>query len=114
MIIMKRSKNNKNLDDIKTITRSYIAFLQGYSDMYKFSDNEIIELFRYVLCISLDLETSKNFNNKKFEAVIDTCKMCLRPQTIKFCDKSKDFKRGLVQGCIHCIVASFDKVSEVK
>lgn len=107
-------KDNKHLDDIKLITRSYISFLKGYESMYKFSDNEIIELFRYVLCLSLGLETSKNFNSKKFESVIDTCRLCLRPQTIKFVDRDMEFKCGLVQGCIHCIVASFSNISEVR
>lgn len=112
---MKKSvTQNKHIKEIKLITKSYITFLQGYEDMYKFSDNEIIELFRYVLCLSLGLETSKNFNSKKFESVIDTCRMCLRPQTIKFEDKEEEFKQGLVQGCIHCIIASFSNISEVK
>lgn len=110
----KNVAQNKHIKEIKLITKSYITFLQGYDDMYKFSDNEIVELFRYVLCLSLGLETSKNFNSKKFESVIDTCRMCLRPQTIKFEDKEEDFKQGLVQGCIHCIIASFSNISEVK
>ena len=37
---MKRSKNNKNLDDIKTITRSYIAFLQGIRENRSLASKE--------------------------------------------------------------------------
>lgn len=109
----KRLEQNKYLNDIKTITKSYISFLQGYSDTYRFSDNEIVELFRYVLCLSLRLETSKNFNNKKFENMVDACRLCLRPQTIKFENRDDKFKQGLVQGCIHCIVLSFVNANEV-
>lgn len=101
------------LDSIKRITKSYIQFLKGYSEMYKFTDSEIIELFRYVLCISLELETSKNFNNSKFESVIDSCVIYLRPQIIKFNNKTEEYKNGIVQGCIHCIVSSFSKMNGV-
>ena len=108
-------KKHKNIRIIMDITHCYINFLQKHSEIaFSFSDNELIELFRYSLCQNLGLESVKNFQSEKLERLASLCRELLSPKTEAFVNKEDEFKQGLVQGCMLCITASFDNAREAK
>ena len=103
-------KKHKNIRIIMDITHCYINFLQKHSEIaFPFSDNELIELFRYSLCQNLGLESVKNFQSERLGRL-----ELLYPKTEAFVNKDDEFKQGLVQGCMLCITASFDNAKVVK
>lgn len=108
-------KKHKNIRIIMDITHCYINFLQKYSEIaFPFSDNELIELFRYSLCQNLGLESVKNFQSERLGRLVPLCRELLYPKTEAFVNKGDEFKQGLVQGCMLCITASFDNAKVVK
>ncbi len=109
-------KSNQNEKLCIAITSKFLEHLgTDFRDKYPnefnkccASNEHIMELFRYSLCIALGLHSKVNMTD-----ITDGCRhmaKMLESDFGRLLSKDIVYRQGVVQGCMHCIVMSRDRV----
>lgn len=104
MFLIKAKKSNVTQEVYKDIVDSYLSYVSEKKG--NLSGYHIVELLRYSLCKYMGLETKGSSEN--VEKYSDECINHLKPVFNKhsILDKSVDYKKGILEACIHCIEMS--------
>lgn len=101
-------KHTIDNDCYKEVVRVYLKYiLKEYPSL---SETAIAELLRHSVCISLNLE-SKGYDSF-IESITDDCVKVIKPIFKRFnvLLQSDEYKRGMLEACMHCIELSRKKV----
>ena len=109
MIFIKKTKEDINMKFVDEVVRAYFSCLK--SKDFVLSASEISELLRHSMCKLLSLESkgasSKIENYSKF--IVNSLCGILKSYNID--EMSDDYKKGLLEACVHCMEMSRKKAN---
>lgn len=107
MFLIKSKKKEVEKEVYNTIVEKYFEYVREYNDTLGAYD--MSELLRYSLCKYLGLESKGSKQNIELES--DRCINFLRGtlDSLGLIDKSKEYKSGILEACVHCIELSRKK-----
>lgn len=110
MFITKK-KPNIDMAIIDELVHSYLSYIKGLGE--EFTCSEISELFRYSMCRALSLET-KGYSERIERIGVGTCnRLWSVLDKYNIFNQSEDFRKGLLEACVHCMEMSRKRVLEV-
>lgn len=112
MIFIKKPKENIDMKLVDDLVRAYFSYLKNLNEPLNYI--EISELLRYSICQVLNLPT------KGYSETIDKLSHNLQINLKSILDSynlgnvSDDYKKGLLEACVHCMEMSRKRVLGVE